>query len=274
MNAESERHIESVTAALRLLSCFDADVGLRLLDIHNRTQLNRSRILRLAGTLVASGYLEYNAQTSTYHLGPAIFAAGSLPSRRFSNLAQAVRPNLRALVNATGDTSLFSVVSGEARLVLSKEEPTEALRYTVQEGQLRPIAGGASGRVILAFCEESLRSKVLKNQKHLYTNNKDYVGQEPLLERLSVIRDRGFDWSLGELTSHAFAVAVPVLAQEQTLLGVLSLAGPEAKISKKLRKALCGIVERASRSHVCCNYGDDSSCSEQDQGMSFNGIGE
>ncbi len=228
MTIESERHIEAVSAALQLLASFDADVGLRLLDFHERTNLNRSRILRLAGTLVAGGFLEHDEQTSTYRLGPALFAVGSLVADRFSNLAQAIRPVLRGLVNETGDTALFSIVSGRTRLVLSKEEPRDALRYTVQEGQVRPISGGASGRVILAFCDEPLRAKVLESGS--------LATEFDLQTRLERVRKHGFDSSVGELTPHAFAIAVPVLLDNGDLLGVLTLAGLEAKLTPTLRK--------------------------------------
>ena len=246
MAAEAERHIESVSAALRLLACFDSDVGLRLLDLYERTRLNRSRILRLAGTLVANGFLEHDGRTSTYRLGPALFAAGSLVAGRFSDLAEAVRPVLRALVADTGDTAMFSIVSGHTRLVLSKEEPEDALRYTVQEGQNRPISGGASGRVILAFCDEALRSQVLQSGELVTASDAPARQGAALNERLAHIREAGFDWSVGELTPHAFAIAVPVLSRRDELLGVLTLAGLEAKLTPALRERYVQLLKEQS----------------------------
>ena len=53
--SEADRHVESVVSALTLLDCFERDEGLRLEDFHARTGLTRSRIIRLAGTLVHKG---------------------------------------------------------------------------------------------------------------------------------------------------------------------------------------------------------------------------
>jgi len=100
MSAEAERHVESVQSALRLLTCFESDTGLRLVDLHERTGLTRSRIIRLAGTLASEGFLSYDDASSRYYLGPNLFRVGSLLSKRYSDSSEALRPCLGSPVPA------------------------------------------------------------------------------------------------------------------------------------------------------------------------------
>jgi len=219
---ESERHIESVQSALRLLSCFERDVPLRLEDMHERTGLTRSRIIRMAGTLVHEGFLVHEPKTGRYLLGPNLYRLGSLLEQRYGSFKETVRLNLTRLVDATGYTAMFSVISGQDRLILAKEEPDLDLRFTVREGQCRPITAGATGRVILAFAAADFRMKVLKNCD---LSDEDV---EQLENTLKTISAAGYEFSRSELTKHAFALAVPVLDASQKLIGALTLAGPAA----------------------------------------------
>lgn len=226
MSIESERHVEAVVAALRLLECFENDVGLRAVDLQAMTGLQYSRVMRLTGTLASRGFLFLDPDTGRYFLGPSLFRLGQLVRPRYDDLASAVRPILRTLVSETEKTAMFSITDGMSRLVLCKQEPMTSLRYTVSEGQARPIASGASGRVILAFGPEALRQRVLKDLPE--------ADAARLKARVAEIRDRGYDVSVSELTQDAFAVACPAISTEGELLGVLTLAGPSGGLTEAL----------------------------------------
>ena len=119
--SEADRHVESVVSALTLLDCFERDEGLRLEDFHARTGLTRSRIIRLAGTLVHKGYLVHDREHAQYLLGPTLFRVGALLADRYGSMASSVRPILRELVVSTGLTSMFS--GGVTASSLPKKSP-------------------------------------------------------------------------------------------------------------------------------------------------------
>ena len=220
--SEAGRHIESLQYALRLMGCFERDEALRLEDLHERTGLTRSRIIRMAGTLVHEGFLITEPQSGRYMLGPSLYRLGALVERRYGSFKDAVRYNLERLVARTGYTALFSVISGRDRLILAKEEPDLALRFTVREGRTRSIVAGATGRVILAFASEQFRRNAIE------TSRLPVSEKAELASRLQSIAEIGFEFSDSELTMHAFALAVPVLTTTGQLTGALTLAGPAA----------------------------------------------
>lgn len=224
--SESDRHVEAVLSGLSLLDCFERDEGLRLEDFHTRTGMTRSRIIRLAGTLVHKGYLVHDKANSQYLLGPSLFRVGSLMADRYGSMASSVRPVLQELVRTTGLTAMFSVIGGSDRLVLAREEPDQAVRYTVREGQARPIVLGASGRVLLAYTNSAIAGDLVQKSKLTEADKRR------LIDDLSKIRIKGFDVSESELTRHAFAVAIPVFSNAGDLLGVLTVAGPTLEYEK------------------------------------------
>lgn len=238
--SEADRHVDSVLSALSLLDSFEGDAGLRLEDFHARTGLTRSRIIRLAGTLVHKGYLVHDRANAQYLLGPAFFRVGSLVVDRYRSIASGVRPVLKELVSKTGLTAMFSVLGGRDRLILAKEEPGQPVRYTVQEGQARPVVLGASGRVMLAF------AKAETTQDLIDKSDLKPLEKQKLLGDLAQIRTKGFDLSESELTRHAFAIATPVFSQAGDLLGVLTVAGPTLEYQKEKLGEIVALLNQKS----------------------------
>lgn len=232
---ESERHIEAVAAALSLLDAFvDAPGELRLKELEARTGLNRSRLLRLAGTLEAAGYLQSNGGTQGYALGGKLMLLGRLVSERHAMLERVVRPSLASLAAATGDTAMLSVVRGTHRLLLAREAPDEGICFVAREGASRPLHLGASGRVLLANLPPAEQQALLRAMP------------EGIADTLAAIRAQGFAVSHGEATPHAFAVAVPLCDGDGRLHGALSLAGPLSKLTEDLAAAHVGQLLQAA----------------------------
>lgn len=228
--------MEAVLAALRILESFETDTGLRAVDLQERSGLTYSRVMRLTGTLVSRGFLILDPESGRYFLGPGLFRLGQMLRPRYDDLTSALRPILNILVAETDQTAMFSITDGVSRLVLCKQEPGTALRYTVSEGQARPIASGASGRVILAFGPEDLRARALEQQAP-----EDRQGFEA---RLAEIRAEGFDLSVSELTQDAFAVSCPALTPDGQLIGALTLAGPSNRLTDESKEHYLALLRR------------------------------
>jgi len=226
MGKETERHVAAVQAALQILDAFDSSEGLRLGELHERTGLTRSRILRYLGTLEASGFIVANPGQATYELGPKAIRLGWLVRDAYNGLTGLVRPRLRHLSDKAKATAFFSVVRGDARLVIAREEPEQGLRYAIPEGQVRPLHVGATGKVLLAFSPQATRERVLNGHALEALTPTTVTDREALAAQLADVARERISVSFGEATSSAFAVAVPVISTRGKLVGALTLAGP------------------------------------------------
>ncbi|MFM0305997.1 IclR family transcriptional regulator [Paraburkholderia sediminicola] len=225
---EADRHVESVMAALALLESFEEDRSLRLKDFHERTGMQKSRILRLLGSLQAAGFLAEDSESAGFRLGPKVMALGRLVSETYLDLAGRVQPSLSRITKELGDTSFLSVVRGLQRMVLAQKTPEDGLCFAIPDGQLRPLHAGATGKILLSFGPVELRRRVLAGELVGLTSETRTV-PSVLEEELELVRQAGHAVSRGEATPHSYAISVPVV-RAGALLGAITVAGPRSKL--------------------------------------------
>lgn len=213
--------VEAVDRALSLLDAFaDGTPRLALSALAARTGLYPSTVLRLAGSLIAAGYLRRDAD-GAFALGPALLRLGRL-FQAGSGLAEALRPALARLVAATGETAAFYRQEGERRLCLFRLEPPRPLRHHLEEGALLPLDLGAAAHVLRA-------------------------GAGATDGRAARARTEGWASSLGERDGEIAAVAVPLRGAGGAFLGALGLTGPRGRIEGAIPALRDALLAEAAR---------------------------
>jgi DNA-binding IclR family transcriptional regulator len=192
--------VDAVERALSILECFTADQpDLGLADLARATGLYKSTILRLAVSLEKFGLLQ-RAADGRFRLGAGALRLGSA-YRHGCDLAHVLRPELRALSDATGETASFYVCDGENRLCLYRSEPARAIRHAVTEGATMPLTYGASGKILRAYSDQAAKADA------------------------QILQD-GYAISRGERDPDVAAISVPLFAPDGSLVGALALSGP------------------------------------------------
>jgi DNA-binding IclR family transcriptional regulator len=191
--------VDAVARALAILKAFNSDrAAMSLTEIADATDLYKSTVLRLAATLEAEGFLVRGADR-LFRPGQELWRLGALYQRSL-DLGDLVRPCLRRLVDATGETASFYIADGNERICLYRLNSPRSVRHHLEEGQRLPIDRGAAGRVLVAF-----------------GNGGDDPGSR-------AIRARGFHLSAGERDPEVGAAAVPVIDVHGKLRGALSVS--------------------------------------------------
>jgi DNA-binding IclR family transcriptional regulator len=199
----SKNKVEAVERALAVLNAFHADKPTMTLgEIASATGFYKSTILRLAGSLERLGYL-IRDERGVFRLGPAPWRLGSIYRAGF-NLGEAIRPELRRLVEATGETASFYIREGQSRVCLFRHNSPQSARHHLDEG--------ASAHVLRAFSD----------------------AKGP---RAKAARQRGYDISLGERDPQVAAVAVPVFDLAGEFRGALAISGLIGRFKEKSRQA-------------------------------------
>ena len=227
---ESQRHVEALLKALEILDCFESHPSLSLKQISEITGLNKSRIIRLCGTLEAKRYLTYDANRSLYSLGSRLLSLGKAYERR-NTLISLARPILAELARRTGESVSLHVMDGLERMCLVREEGTFNVRHHTSEGLHLPLYAGAGSKVLLCYAPEEIKQRVLK--KHLLKRFTPTTLTDPsLLEKeFEKIRRDGYAFSRGERDPDAGALAAPVFNQEKTVVAAMVITGPINRLS-------------------------------------------
>ncbi len=227
---EAKRHVEAVLKALDILECFQRQPRLSLKKISELTGLHKSRIMRLCGTLISRGYLQYEAETEQYKLGPKIISL-SKSYEQSNDLISLARPAMKYLAQETGESASLFVIDGLNRLCVAREEGTYSLRYNIVEGQRMPLYAGAGGKVLLAFGPEAIRKKVLTKKHIKKLTPHTIIDPQKLLQELDKIRQDGYACSFGERDAEVAALAAPIFNHEGKICASLSIAGPISRFS-------------------------------------------
>src|SRR5215813_14372052 len=130
----SQDKVEAVERALSILDAFATErPRLTLAELAAATGFYKSTILRLAGSLERFGYL-IREERGAFRLGPALWRLGSIYRTGF-HLGEAIRPELRRLVEATGETASFYIREGESRVCLFRHNSPQSARHHLDEGK-------------------------------------------------------------------------------------------------------------------------------------------
>lgn len=245
-NKESNRFVEVVLKALEILDCFSEEPALSLRQIMDRTGLARSRTMRITGTLISRGYLFFDPVSGNYTLGSRLLSLGNAFEHNNSMLG-IVRPILKHLVEKTGESSTFSIVEAEERVVLAREEGIHNIRYTIREGQRMPLHAGAASKALLAFGPKEVLESVLGPDRLEAITPKTITDINKLKKSLAEIRKQGFAESTGENTPGSQAMAAPVFDYSNRLVGVLSVSGPSNRLQGSILDHMRKEVIEASK---------------------------
>jgi DNA-binding IclR family transcriptional regulator len=161
---------QSIERALSLLREIAAHnrTGSRLLDLANRTGLQRPTVHRMLKCLAAEDMVQQDPDTHRYFLGPMVFELGLTAGPRF-NLREICHPALTRIAEATGDTVFLTQRSGLDAVCLDRLEGTFPIKtFTLEIGMRRPLGVGIGSLAILAALpDEDIRNIIASNTPRL-----------------------------------------------------------------------------------------------------------
>lgn len=198
--------VEAVDRALTIMSAFrKQDHSLTLTEITRRTGLYGSTALRLLTSLERGGYVRRRPDKS-YALGAEPLRLAAIYQRTF-NLEDLVRPIVRELMKATGESASLFCPVGNDRVLLVRENTDRRIRDYAIEGDTFPLHRGAAGRVLARF--ENIPSDAIP---------------EDLEKELPFV-------SMGEIDKDMAGMAMPVFDGTNKIMGALALTGPINRFS-------------------------------------------
>lgn len=193
----AENRVESVERALTLLNTFRTDKDAwTLAQLAEKTGFYKSTILRIMGSLERFGYVT-RGDDGRHRPGPALFRLERRSSTAI-DFDALVRPYLKTLRNETGETASFYIREGDERICLLREIGNGELRHYVEEGSRLELDRGAAARALVNPFENG-----------------------------------GVHTSFGERIPGVAAIAVPVVDDQENLLGAVTLSGSVESITEE-----------------------------------------
>jgi DNA-binding IclR family transcriptional regulator len=200
--------------------------------------VNPSSASRLLATLEAGGLVERDANGGPYRLGLHLVALADRVLSRL-DVRELARPQLRALVEETGETATLSVADGDQAVTVDFVPGESSVVSMARLG--RPSIGHATaaGKVLLAFtgAEPATLDR--------YTE-RTITDPAVLAGELARVREQGWAEAEGEREPDLNALAAPVYGRGGALAAILGLQGPAARLTADRRRAALPALLRAA----------------------------
>jgi IclR family transcriptional regulator, KDG regulon repressor len=237
---QTVKTVRSVERTLRILFCVaSARQPMGLSEIGAAADVDKATAMRLLNTLVEFRLVNRDAESRKYSIGAG---AWQLTAALQSDLRLVAEPHLRALQETTGESASLIVERGLQRVVLTAVEATHELRVVPATNAVVPIYAGASGKVLMAFMPPQERDRIIEVTGLKPVNERGLTDRKSFLAALDQVRADGYAVTVGDVTLGAVAVAAPILDVNGLVRAVVSLRGPEARMTSERIDLLAKLV--------------------------------
>ena len=233
----------SLTRGLDVLRAFTPDnPTLGNQDLIERTGLPGATVSRLTSTLVALGYLHYDAALGRYSIGAATVSLGysALSSNPIIHLA---RPLMQELANWTGAAVALGTRDGLEMVYLANCRSLSPVTLQLNVGSRLPIARTAMGLAYLSGLDEGRRAAVVADIKKLDPKGSDRFAAN-LARAMADRADLGFVTGFGSWHSYINAVGVTFHPTDGSPVVALTCGGIVEHCRKEVGPRLLSLVEQ------------------------------
>jgi len=245
--ANTMRSVQRALDLLNVLQTYQHPV--RLTDLAKHAGLHVATVQRMLNVLVDNGFAVRYA--GGYTAGPAALSVAHayLVASPLNMIAQ---PIMQELTAECGLTSSLYVRVGGSRVLVTRVEAANPLRYTLPVGERLPLYLGAAGKSILAFSDDATRADLLADIATIEHADLTIKEMSEFRAELAEIRIHGYARSSGERVVGITAIAAPILDGSGAVQGALGLTGPSdellgdqaQRIVPELRRAATAIGTR------------------------------
>jgi IclR family KDG regulon transcriptional repressor len=257
--ASGRYRVRAVERALDLLTTFSAaKPELTLTDLSSDLKLSASTTYRLLVTLENRAFVEHNSQNGSYSLGVACLDLGTVFLSHL-DLRDRVLPVLEALREECRETVHLAILDRNKIEVIYLEKLEGLLPIVVmgsRVGGRAPAHCTGLGKCLLAYEPDSMvRELQSKTNMRACTPN-TITDVDELLAEFASIRKQGYAIDNVEHEPDVMCVAAPVWNHRQTVVGAISVTGPEQRMNRLIEEGhlIESVLEAAQNASARMGY--------------------
>jgi len=231
MSNNQKTKVQSVERALSILEVLsDNPHGITLTELSEATQLHKSTILRLLGTLIDKSYAFKEQHSNRYVLSYKMFELGSRKINKI-DVANAAKRHINSLMKNVGEVVHLAVRDGVDIVYIDKVEANNTIRMASSIGKRRPMYCTSVGKAIMAHLTADEVSSIwedtniVKLTKHTITDFDEFISE------LDLIRMNGFAVDNEENELGVRCLGAPILDHSGNVIAAISVSGPVSRVN-------------------------------------------
>lgn len=181
-------------------------------------QLGRTvgELYRMVASLVARNYI--GQVGDSYYVTTKLFELSQInpPTHR---LLQEAIPVMQKLAGETEQSCHLTVYGQGRQIVIAKVDSPSAMGYSIRLGAELDVIISASGRAILAFQNDITRNILIEEVLRRRPDHAD----DQLLDKLAIIRERGFESAQSTQIRGMHAISYPILDSQDRAIAAMTV---------------------------------------------------
>jgi len=224
--------------------------GLEMAFIADRLNMPRSAAHRLLADLIRTGYVRQTREQGPYMLTTKLVSLG-LSFLSVSGIVDFSQPLLDRLAEISGELVRLGVIDGERLTWVARAQGArQGLRYDPDMGSDARLSCSASGLAWMAALSDE--QAVLLASRQGLGQPEEYGPRAPrtlqdMLAMVHAARERGYSITIDTFTAGLSAMAATVSLAGQPPIGVITVAGPTARLTEARMHALAPEVQSIAR---------------------------
>jgi IclR family acetate operon transcriptional repressor len=227
------------------MSALARDDHATLTELALRTGTPASTAHRLLVTLQQARYVAHDEATGLWSIGVEAFRTGSAFIRR-TNVVDAAREVMRALVSQTGETANLGVPDGGEVVFVSQVETSHPIRAMFGEGARSPMHASGIGKALLAAMPRAEAERRLQRIGLAEFTPKTLSSPRALFADLETTRARGWALDDEERNLGMRCVAAAIYNAHGEAVAGISISGPAARLQHDAVGEFGPVVRRAA----------------------------
>ncbi len=230
---EKEGKHKTVQAVDRALAILDAlakeGTPMALTSLSAELKLNISTVHRLLATLIASGFVQQDAETGKYKLGLKVFEIGNAVLKNL-NIPKVAKPYLKELVEKYNETINLAILDGQDVVYIDQVESKNVVKMMAKPGTRGPAYCTGSGKMLLTKLSDREIKRFFSNYKFVKHTANSAGSIEELQAKLAEVKEKGYSIDREEMEEGVRCAAVAIYDHEGNISAALSLSGPASRL--------------------------------------------
>ena len=242
-----QKTVKSAGRVLEILEYFDdlqrSSTVMEIADALGYPQSSTSALLR---SLVALGYLDYDAHARTYITSSRVALLGSWVNSQFFAEGTIISM-MKELSALTGDTVVLAKRNGLFVQYIHVIQATGPARLHMTLGTARPLAASGAGYAVLATMTDAEVTRLVMRINAEAEEGQPLVKIRDLLAQLSVVREKGYAFTCDMVTRGGGIIAAPLPQGNGQPLMVIGIGGISKVMrgrEEELASVLMGAIEK------------------------------
>lgn len=237
--------VQSVDKALLILKLL-ADKGreMKLTEISDELDINKSTLHGIISTLKYHGYVDQDGKTQKYRLGLYLIELGEIAAKSL-DIINITSPVIEQVSQTLSETVHIASIDNFEVVYVNKRESNQSMRIFTSIGSRNPAYCTGVGKAILAFMDEDKIGELIPEKLEKFTPN-TITDKKEFLRALKKIKENGYAFDKEEFSVGLTCVAFPIFDSNGDPKYSISVSGPTVRMTEEKIDEAIKILKKAS----------------------------